>query len=153
MQDYSKVYTEEEDGFEGNSEAYVCSTNKENLLNWLSNEVNNSEKIYAIIKELVGEILIIKNINVDEEFQGQGNGGQILCDLINDSFASGAILLCDIGESQKEGFILEKFYESNDFKTILKTNDYPLMIYPSELADKIIQKLSLEPTEKSKPKI
>lgn len=87
------------------------------------------------------EILIIKNINVDEEFQGQGNGSQILCDLINDSYANAAILVCDIGESQKSGFVLEKFYEENNFKTILNDNGYPIMVYPTELAEKIIKKL------------
>lgn len=152
MNSFSKTYTEEDDGFNGNCEAYLIDSKKSNLLNWLEKEVADSEKIYSVIKELTTEILIIKNINVDEDFQGQGNGGQILCDLINESFADSAILVCDIGESQKEGFILEKFYEENNFKTILKNNSYPLMVYPIELAEMIIEKLNIE-NKVVKPKI
>lgn len=151
MNDFSKTYIEEKDGFNGSCEAYLISTKKENLLNWLTKEINEPEIVYQAIEMLVNDILIIKNINVDEDFQGQGNGNQILCDLINNSFANAAILVCDIGESQKEGFILEKFYESNNFKTILITNNYPLMVYPTHLAEEIIQQLNNE--HKVKPKI
>ncbi len=151
MEYFSKSYNEEEDGFNGNCEAYVVSTKKENLFNWLTKETADANKLYNIIKELTEDILIVKNINVDEEFQGQSNGSQILCDLINNSFASSAILVCDIGESQKEGFVLEEFYENHDFKTIQINSDYPLMVYPTSLADKIIAKLNSENT--SKPKL
>ena len=141
MNSLSKVYTEDEDGFNGNCEAYLIQTEKKNLFNWLYEEVSEPERLYESIKGLVEEILIIKNINVDEEFQGQGNGSQILCDLINDSYANAAILVCDVGESQKTGFVLENFYEENNFKTILNDNGYPIMVYPTELAEKIIKKL------------
>ena len=152
MNSFFKTYTEEEDGFNGSCEAYLIDSKKNNLLNWLEKEVADSEKIYSVIKALTTDILIIKNINVDEDFQGQGNGGQILCDLLNESFADSAILVCDIGESQKEGFLLEKFYEENNFKTILKNNNYPLMVYPIELAEMIIEKLNIE-NKVVKPKI
>lgn len=152
MNDFSKTYTEDEDGFNGNCEAYLIESSKSNLLNWLKKEVFDADRIYSVLKELTTDILIIKNINVEEEFQGQGNGGQILCDLLNNSFADAAILVCDIAESQKEGFVLEKFYEENNFKTILMNNDYPLMIYPIELAEIIIEKLNVE-NKVVKPKI
>lgn len=142
MKDYSREYTEKQDGFDGNCEAYLIPTEKENLYNWLSKEIESPETIYNALKILAKDILIIKNINVDESFRGQGNGGQILCDVICDSYADAAILLCDIGESQKEGFILEKFYEENNFKTVLMHNNYPLMIYPEKLAEKVIEKIS-----------
>ncbi len=151
MEYFSKTYDEDEDGFNGNCEAYAVSTKKENLLNWLTKETADANKLYNIIKELTEDILIIKNINVDEEFQGQGNGSQILCDLINNSFANAAILVCDIGESQKEGFVLESFYENHDFKTIQTNSDYPLMVYPQNLAKKIISKLNNENNSKQKP--
>lgn len=150
MQHFSKTYSEDEDGFNGNIEAYIVSTQKENLLNWLTKETPDADKIYSIIKNLTSEVLIIKNINVEEEFQGQGNGTQILCDAINDSYANAVILICDIGESQKEGFVLEKFYESHDFKTIQKNDDYPLMVYPSSLAEKIIKELGNAKSLKAK---
>lgn len=35
MKDFSKIYTEEDDGFNGNCDAYIINTNQINLLNWL----------------------------------------------------------------------------------------------------------------------
>ncbi len=151
MEIFSKNYSEEDDGFEGNSEAYSVSTQKENLKNWLNKEVFDSGNLYEIIKNLTQEILIIKNINVSENFQGQGNGTTILCDLIQDSFASAAILICDVGESQREGFVLERFYEENGFKTILIQNDYPLMVYPEKLANQIIEQMQPQVIKNLKP--
>lgn len=151
MKSFSKSYDEEESGFNGSCEAYLISTQKENLLNWLQKETPRAEQIYKSIQKLTGEILIVKNLNVDEKFQGQGFGTQILCDLINDSYTNAAILVCDIGESQKEGFILEKFYESHDFKTIATNNDYPLMVYPQELALAIISELNTTKKIQCKP--
>ncbi len=151
MNSFSKDYDEDEDGFNGNCEAYLISTKKENLFNWLQKETPQAEEIYKSIQKLTGEILIIKNLNVDEEFQGQGFGTQILCELINDSYANAAILVCDIGETQKEGFILEKFYESHDFKTIATNNDYPLMVYPKEIAEAIVSDLNTSLKIKHKP--
>lgn len=144
MKDFSKIYTEEDDGFNGNCDAYLINTNQINLLNWLTKEISESEKLYRIINELTDDILIIKNINIDEEFQGEGNGTEILNELINKSYTKAAILVCDIGESQKEGFILEKFYTKNNFKTIFNENNYPIMVYPTKLADSIIKKLNFE---------
>lgn len=141
MRDYSREYEEEKDGFSGSCEAYLIPTEKENLYNWLSKEIDKPEIVYKALKEVAKDILIIKNINVDEDFRGQGNGTQILCDMIGDSYAQSAILLCDIGENQHEGFVLEKFYEENNFKTVLLHNNYPLMVYPERLAQKVIEKL------------
>jgi GNAT superfamily N-acetyltransferase len=151
MNDLSKVYEEEEDGFNGNVDAYHIETKEENLKNWLEAEVNDNGDLYKIIKKLTKDILIIKNINVDEEFQGQGFGGEILCNVINDSYTSSAILLCDIGESQKDGFILEEFYKENGFETILNRDGYPLMVFPQELALEI--KSAIENKSNKKPKI
>ena len=151
MQSYSKTFTEDEDGFEGNIEAYSVSTEKENLLNWLKKEADEPEKVYEAIKSLLPEILIIKNLNVDEKFQGNGYGSEIITNVLNESFAQGAILLCDIAEPQNPGFFLEKFYEMHDFKAIQHNLDYPIMVFPSSLADKIIEKLSNQKTSSIKP--
>ena len=133
----SKVFTEDEDGFNGNCEGYVINTNAENLPNFLSEYTVNAQNIVNAIKNIKDEILIIKNINVDEEFQGCGYGGEILSYILNESYCSTAILICDTSESQKEGFILEKFYENNDFKTIYYTNNYPIMVFPTDVAENI----------------
>lgn len=139
MKYISRSYSEEEDGFEGNYEGYCIDTSKENLKNWLEKEIGDDGKVYKAIAKEVGTVFILKNINVDEEFQGQGYGSQILEDAMDEAQDEyeAIILLCDIGESQKEGFVLEKFYSNHDFKTIGYFNDYPLMVSPEEIAMQI----------------
>lgn len=141
LQDISKVYHLDEDGFSGSIEAYWVPIQKENLKNWLASEVDDDETIYNIIKNLTSDILIIKNINVDEEFRGQGFGSDIICNAINNSYASSAILICDIAEDQKKGFILEEFYKENGFETVLIKDNYPLMVFPETLAIEIKKQL------------
>jgi GNAT superfamily N-acetyltransferase len=139
MKYISRSYSEEEDGFDGNYEGYCINTSKENFKNWLEKEIGDDGKIYQLITKEIEKIFILKNLNVDEEFQGQGYGSQILQDAMDEAQGEyeAIILLCDIGESQKEGFILEKFYSNHDFKTIGYFDDYPLMVSPEELAIQI----------------
>lgn len=141
MQNFSKCFDEDDDGFSGSYDAYSVNTNKENLANFLKNNVDDDGKIYEAIKKETNNILVIKNLNIDKEFQGKGYGSEILSDLLNESYAEAAILMCDILEGQLPGFVLEKFYESHNFKTIETYQDYPIMIYPESLAEKVIQNL------------
>lgn len=149
MQNFSKCFEEEEDGFCGSYDAYLIDTNKENLANFLRSNIDDDGRIYEAIKKEIDSILVIKNLNIDKEFQGQGYGSEILSEVLNESYAQAAILMCDIMEGQLPGFILEKFYESHDFKTIETYQDYPVMIYPESLANKIIE--NLKPKKSLKP--
>lgn len=153
MKQYSKNYSLEEDDFEGSIECYSVDTKKENLKNWLESEVGDNGQIYAAIQSLAKEILIIKNVYLEEEYRGQGLGQDIINEALGDSFSNAAILVCDTYESQKSGFNLEKFYESVDFKTIeTNSQNCPLMVYPEELANNIIEKLNQSITvKKNKP--
>jgi GNAT superfamily N-acetyltransferase len=146
MKYISRSYDEEEDGFEGNYEGYCIDTSKENLKNWLEKEIGDDGKIYQAIANEVRTIFVLKNLNIDSEYQGQGYGAQILEDAMDEAQGEyeAIILLCDVGEIQKEGFILEKFYANHDFKTIGYFNDYPLMVSPEEVGEKIAQKMQIK---------
>lgn len=120
-------YDEENDGFNGSYYGYVVSTEEENLKNWLQKEINDDGYIYNLIKDKAEEIFILKNINIDEEFQGKGFGKRLLEEAMEEAEAP-TILICDIGESQKSFFNLEIFYEKQGFETILTVNNYPLMV-------------------------
>ena len=52
----SKVFTEDEDGFNGNCEGYVINTNAENLPNFLSEYTVNAQNIVNAIKNIKDEI-------------------------------------------------------------------------------------------------
>lgn len=122
-----KSYNKENDGFNGNYYGYVVSTEEENLKNWLQKEINDDGYVYNIIKNKTEEIFILKNLNIDEDFQGKGFGKKLLEEAMEEAEVP-TILLCDIGESQKSFFDLEIFYEKQGFETILNVKNYPLMV-------------------------
>ena len=145
MVNIDKNFIEEEDGFNGNYEGYVIDTNKENLQNWLVNEISDTGDIYNAVSKYSNKIFILKNINIEEGFRGQGYGTDILEDALSEALnlvqADSVILLSDSSETQDEGFVLEKFYESQGFKEISNHEGYPLMVYPEDIANKIKEKL------------
>lgn len=142
----NEYYTEEENGFEGSYDAYLVDTFAENLKNFLNKEVGDNGSIYHIIRKEVGHILIIKNLNIDEKFQGQGYGSELLNEIIENARSKGvhhAILLCDLNESQKDNFNLVTFYENHGFNTLYQPHDCPLMFYPEHTASNIKKELGI----------
>jgi GNAT superfamily N-acetyltransferase len=101
------------------------------------------------IKKNSQHILIIKNVNIDDEHQGQGFGTQIISELLDNDFDT-AILIADIKESQQDGFLLENFYNNLGFDSVLKQDQYPIMIYPKQKAKLI--KNDIFPKNKKKNK-
>lgn len=138
MEDFSKVYSNEDDGFEGSIECYVVKTEKENLKNFLFKELGDDGNIYNIIKENTDEVLIIKNVFLEPEFRGKGYGLQMISDILTESYCKSSILVCDTHESQKPGFKLEQFYESIGFLSVTENKqNCPLMVYPEKIANNI----------------
>jgi ribosomal protein S18 acetylase RimI-like enzyme len=133
-QDLSDEYVEDVDGFEGNFEGYYVETTQENLKNFLEGKTNKSSIIYREICKSVSGVLVIKNINIDEEFQGEGHGTEVLNNAINVSSARSAILISDSCESQRDGFSLDEFYRYQGFEVVTGTCSGNLMVYSKELA-------------------
>lgn len=147
--DYTKDYTPEEHVFYGEIHAIEYESSVENIKNWLElQKIPNAKKIKKILEKNVERVLILKSINIEEEYQGQGYGTEMLDEMLNETYPDAIILLCDNENEQKNGFVLEKFYEGYEFKRV---NDLksPLMVYPEELADKVISELK----RKKSPKI
>lgn len=138
MEIFKKNFKEETDGFTGFYEGFKVSTNTNDLKDFLNLHIDDNSVLFNKIKIISEEILIIKNLKINREFQGKGNGSLILSELLKLSKAQSAILICDVTENQLFGFILEKFYESHNFKTIDHYQYYPIMIYPQKIANQII---------------
>lgn len=136
-QEISQVYNEEEDGFEGCIEAYIVGTEKENLKNFLASNMNDDGSFYTIVKNNINSIMVVKNLDVDEAYRGQGWGNSILESIISEKQVDGIILIADMYETQSPGFNLVKFYEKNGFMKVTTHLDCPVMIYPVEVAAKI----------------
>ena len=141
MENISEYFEYEENGFEGNIEAYTVDCKKEQLFNFLSDKIKESELLYNVINEYSQTVTVIKNINIEEEYQGQGYGAEILNNALD--LTDIVILECDNDEIQRENFILEDFYKNFGFISI-KGNSNPIMIYPEDLAKKIKEKYESE---------
>jgi ribosomal protein S18 acetylase RimI-like enzyme len=118
---------------EGSVEGYVVDSGEEQLDNWLSyrHHINEPELVEQL-KETYSRIAFLNNINVEEEYQGQGFGAHLLETFISESDAYGAeaiLLIADTEESQRNDFYLVKWYESWGFKVLHATSHGgPLMI-------------------------
>ncbi len=125
---------------------YSVSFKEENYKNFLIENISEKSLVDKIIKFMedkgFNEIVIIKNLNVEEEFRGQGIGKALLEEAL--SFADIAILISDKYEIQDEGFILDNFYKNSDFEIITETGSGNLMVYPSDIAIELKESIKLK---------
>jgi GNAT superfamily N-acetyltransferase len=137
---------------DGSLEAYEVSISEEQVSNWITSQVADTKianNLLVIVRDLCKSVAIAKSIFVEEKSRGQGIGGDLIQLLLNDSTSDVLFLVADQHESQDEGFILYKWYESVGFKRILHTSAGPLMAYPEAMADRILEKLSLLSEDKN----
>lgn len=128
----------------GSLTGYIVSSEAENYKNFIKNNICDPRVSETIIKHILNlpcyDILVIKNVNVEEEFRGKGIGKQLIEEALEE--ANVAILVSDKYESQLNGFILNKFYENLDFLSISSTPSGDFMLFPSEIAEEIKSKIN-----------
>jgi len=104
---------------EGSLEAFICATDSEQLLSYFDSlfyEKEARDRVIAWIKqECSGHITILKNLYVEPAFRGQKVGKALLEEFLAQKQGS-VILVCDLLESQNEGFSLESWYRRRGFK-------------------------------------
>ena len=149
---YKNVELDEEGG---SLSGYVVSYNAQNYKNFLAEEIRDEKRLKAVIafieQNQYEQVLIVKNLNVDEEYQGQGIGRTLLENALEN--CSIALLIADSGETQRENFELEKFYEGSDFMTVSNEVSGPLMVFPGDEAYSLKEKIdSLIELKIKKPK-
>lgn len=128
----------------GSLQGYSVSSREENYKEFLKKELSNektSKKIIEYIeKNIKGNIGIIKNINVDEEYRGNGIGQNMLQEaLFNCEIA---ILVSDKYEQQLNNLKLDDFYSKNDFGKTFDASSGSLMIFPQNVALEIKNELN-----------
>lgn len=121
----------------GSFEGYVVSKKEENWKIYLQNEILNEKVVDFLIKTIeasnIDEIAVLRNINVDDEFRGCGNGDLLMGDFLDaatsDNNAQLVLLCADLQESQQEGFKLLKWYSNYEFEKVYANNDIMLMAW------------------------
>jgi GNAT superfamily N-acetyltransferase len=148
---YKTVELDEEGG---SLSGYIVSHSDNNYKHFLSEEIRDEKRLKAVIEFIeenqYDQILIIKNLNVEDEYQGQGIGRNLLEDAIGE--CSIALLIADANESQRDNFELEKFYEGSDFMTVSSEVSGPLMVFPGDEAYTLKEKLDTLVVKITKPK-
>lgn len=130
----------------GEASGYVVESCREQVRNYLSEFTDHAPKIADWLREHIGFVGILKNLNVNEEARGQGVGTQLLEGFLVDALhhqAGAVILIADAAESQQDGFILERWYASYDFATVMSTGSGPLMVFPCDLGERLKEELHL----------
>lgn len=133
MLDVSNCFSSENDGFTGSLDGYIINPKLEgNLLVYLQKHLS-SEMADHLSQEVArfsqGRCLVLRNINVEDEYQGAGFGSQMLNALIDEHAPDCVVLILDEGESQREGFSLQTFYERQGFARA--EPEQLVMIYPA----------------------
>ena len=145
---YKTIELEEEGGA---LSGYLVSYSDNNYKNFLSKEVKDEERLKAVIDFIehnkYDQVLIIKNLNVEDKYQGKGIGRNLLEGAISD--CSIALLIADSIESQRENFQLEQFYEGSDFMKVSSEISGPLMVFPVDEAYSLKEKLDALSPEKA----
>lgn len=101
-----------------------------NFKNWL-NSYGDFDFTEEISKDIEIPVGCLKNINVDNDFRGEGIGNKILNYFIDECIENDVkniILVADLDEKQIEGFDLVKWYKSKGFEIVGYIYDNPVMI-------------------------
>jgi len=106
----------------------VVHFDREHLNNWIK-----SEKIQANFDSIsdkdIFPIGILKNINVEEEYRGQGFGLDLMDSfLVECSHCSYITLIADLDEEQRENFNIVDWYKSFGFSIFGKSGKNIVMI-------------------------
>jgi GNAT superfamily N-acetyltransferase len=116
---------------EGTVEGYVVNSNAVQIVNWFSKHGIDNDALIAEIRAKYPRIAMLNNVNVYDEFKGQGYGNFLLGRFIDDvgyEDAKAILLIADTAESQAEGFDLVQWYAKNGFAVLHQTGGGPLML-------------------------
>lgn len=119
---------------------YVVGSDKEQVEVYLSEYSDLAPAIAAWMKSNCSKVALLKNINVDSKKRNKGCGNDLLQQFFDESRIEGAeaiILISDSAETQKKGFVLERWYQDKGFVSIAPTGAGPIMVYPKELGARL----------------
>jgi len=106
----------------------VVHFDRQHLNNWIQKE-HVQPNLDSIPDDELFPIGILKNINVNPEYQGQGFGIDLMENFLTEcSHCSYVILIADLGEEQREGFNLVEWYKQFGFTIFGESGGNPVMI-------------------------
>lgn len=126
----------------GSAFGYVVSTSESNILNYLSQHTDLAKQINNILAKRFDRVALLRNMYVDEDARGCGEGSDLVMQFMSEAELHGAqmiMLVSDAEEEQLEGFDLVTFYEGFDFYPSITTSSGMLMFSDEELADVVIK--------------
>ena len=98
------------------------------IQNWFLNRHIDYNKYIDYIEMPVA---FLNNINVDEEYRGQGHGNELYLNFEEkcyDNDVTTIFLESDNSEGQQDGFVLDDWYKSYDFEIIGNEGENSIMM-------------------------
>lgn len=122
----------------GVASGYVVASDKVQIANYLRSYTGDFRVIADWLKDNTSLVGVLKNIIVFEDRRGQGYGNDLLGQFLDEAISNSAnavILISDSGEEQPEGFVLESWYESQEFTAVSSTSCGSFMVFPEEIGE------------------
>ena len=106
----------------------IVHHDREHINNWIETE-RVQPNFDTIPDDELFPIGILKNINVNEEYRGQGFGVDLMENFLTEcSHCQYVVLIADLGEEQREDFNLIDWYKSFGFTIFGESGGNPVMI-------------------------
>jgi ribosomal protein S18 acetylase RimI-like enzyme len=129
----------------------IVHFDREHLNNWVALE-RIQPNFDTIPDDKLFPIGILKNINVNEEYRGQGFGVDLMENFLTEcSHCQYVVLIADLGEEQREDFNLIDWYKSFGFTIFGESGGNPVMIKKVGALEEI--DISVNNTSRAKPGI
>lgn len=139
----------------GVASGYVVDSKAEQTRNYLTIHIDVADKIANWMEVHSERVAILKNINVFDHCRGRGYGNDLLKAFISEAGsvkANAIILISDNGESQENGFVLDTWYEKNDFCSVVNSissinpeQQNTVMVWPANLGESLKSTLTTLP--------
>jgi ribosomal protein S18 acetylase RimI-like enzyme len=100
------------------------------VMNWASKERLDADSKGALAS-LELPVAILKNVNVEPEFRGEGIGSSLMDQFFVEADIGDAVsfvLIADTSEQQDGGFDLVRWYEGYGFEVVGRSGGDPVMV-------------------------
>lgn len=124
----------------GTAFGYVIDKTEPNIKNYLDEHTEHASAIFRLLSTRFNSIALLRNMYVEEDCRGQGEGSDLVSQFLEEAYLDGAdivMLISDAGEDQADGFDLVTFYEGLDMFSSIETSSGMLMFDCEETAQSV----------------
>jgi GNAT superfamily N-acetyltransferase len=123
---------------QGGAFGYVVDSSQEQVGHYLDECLaQHAAAVVRWLRRHYQRVAILKSLEVDDAAQGQGLGTALLTQFMAQAHTHGApavLLIADRLALQRDGFVLQAWYERHGFRVVAATGCGPVMVHPGTAA-------------------